>query len=258
MPVVAPDDWLDRARSAPEAVGLFVDFDGTLAPIVSDPAAARPHPDVSGLLHRLSDRWGRVVVVSGRPVSYLQGHLGGAGKTELYGLYGLEQAAGGGTRTRPEGEAWRSTVDDTAASAERDAPAGVHVEHKGLTVTLHYRNAPDGAAWAVRFAEDASRRGGLAVHGGKMSLELRPPVEVDKGTVVRDLAEGMQAVLFAGDDLGDLPAFEELRRLRAAGLATLGVASGGDETPARVLEAADVVVDGPAGVVELLGSLLRT
>ena len=239
-------------------MGLFVDFDGTLAPIVSDPAAASPHPDAAGLLRRLSERWGRVVVVSGRPVSYLRGHLAAAGRTELYGLYGLEQAsAGSDTRTRPEGEAWRRPVDEAAEAAERDAPAGVHVEHKGLTVTLHYRNAPDRAGWVERFAEDVSRRSGLATHGGKMSVELRPPVEVDKGTVVRDLADGMGAVLFAGDDLGDLPAFEELRRLRAAGVATLGVASGGAETPAPVLEAADVVVDGPAGVVDLLEGLLE-
>lgn len=199
------------------------------------------------------------MVVSGRPVSYLRGHLEGAGRTELYGLYGLEQASaapGSPTRTRPEGEAWRQQVDEAAAAAGRDAPVGVHVEHKGLTVTLHYRNAPDQAGWVERFAAGVSQTRGLSTHGGKMSVELRPPVQIDKGTVVRDLAAGMRAVLFAGDDLGDLPAFEELHRLTAGGVATLGVASGGGETPAPVLEAADLVVDGPSGVVELLEALL--
>lgn len=253
--------WLASARRAPTLVGVFVDFDGTLAPIVSDPAAASPHPDAAGLLRRLSERWGRVVVVSGRPVAYLRSHLAQAGGTELYGLYGLEQAPASssesGTITRPEGEVWRAAVDDAASIAGRDAPAGVHVEHKGLTVTLHYRNAPGGEAWVRRFSADVSARTGLAAHGGKMSIELRPPVEVDKGTVIRDLAGGMHAVLFAGDDLGDLPAFAELRRLRESGVATLGVASGGHETPAPVLDAADIVVDGPAGVVHLLEALLE-
>lgn len=239
---------------------MFIDFDGTLAPIVADPAAAYPHPDAAGLLRRLSDRWGRVVVVSGRPVSYLRSHLSAAGGTELYGLYGLEQAsadpAGPGIRTRPEGEAWRLPVEEAAAAAELHAPPGVHVERKGLTVTIHYRNAPEAEDWVRRFCEQTADRTGLAAHGGKMSLELRPPVDVDKGTVVRDLARGMAAVLFAGDDLGDLPAFAELRRLRNLGVATVGVAAGGGETPAPVLEAADIVVDGPAGVVELLGALL--
>ena len=250
-----------RARTDPSRAGVFIDFDGTLAPIVADPAAASPHPAAADLLRRLSDRWGRVVVVSGRPVSYLLSHLAEAGSTELYGLYGLEQApasaAASEVRTRPEGEAWRQRVDEAAAAAERDAPPGVHVEHKGLTVTLHYRNAPEGEEWVRRFSEQTSARTGLAPHGGKMSVELRPPVDVDKGTVLSDLARGMEAVLFAGDDLGDLPAFAELRRLRELGVATVGVAAGGGETPEPVLQAADIVVDGPAGVVELLRALLR-
>lgn len=230
-----------------------------MAPIVSDPAAAAPHPDARQLLRRLSDRWGRVVIISGRPVGYLLGRLGGAGRAELYGLYGLEQASAAAdeTRTRPEAEKWRRAVEQAAAAAERDAPAGVGVERKGLTVTLHFRNAPQHAGWVRRFGEQTAAHTGLAGHGGKMSMELRPPVAVDKGTVVRDLAAGMNAVLFAGDDLGDLPAFAELRRLRAGGVATLGVAAGGEETPAEVLEAADMVVDGPPGVIALLKALLE-
>ena len=250
--------WLRRAATCPERAGIFVDFDGTLAPIVSDPAAALPRPEAAALLTRLSERWGRVVVVSGRPVVFLLSHLAGAGRTELYGLYGLERSSSlsGEIATLPEAEDWRRAVSDVASAAERDAPEGVYVEHKGLTVTIHCRNAPDQAAWARAAAGDARIRTGLAVHRGKMSLELRPPVEVDKGTVVRDLAAGLDAVLFVGDDMGDLPAFAEMRSLRSEGVATLSVASGGDETPAEVVEAADLVVDGPGGVVGLLAQLL--
>lgn len=238
---------------------MFVDFDGTLSPIVSDPASAAPHPDAATLLARLSERWGRVVVVSGRPVSYLLSHLSAAGRTRLYGLYGLEQASAGSgdTRVDPEAEAWRRAVAEAAEVAEREAPAGIHVERKGLTVTIHYRNAPERAGWVEQLAAEMGERTGLAAHSGKMSVELRPPVQVDKGTVVRDLASGLTAVFFAGDDLGDLPAFAELRRLRAAGVTTLSMASGGDETPAEVLDAADVVVEGPDGVVQALEELLR-
>jgi trehalose 6-phosphate phosphatase len=95
----------------------------------------------------------------------------------------------------------------------------------------------------------------LIAHPGKQSWELRPPVPTDKGTVVVELAAGLQAVCFAGDDTGDLSAFAALARLWAEGVETLGVAVGGPETPPEVLDAADLVVDGPAGVLDLLEAL---
>lgn len=203
-----------------------------------------------------------MAVVSGRPVAYLRGRLGEAGRTRLLGLYGLEtmEPAGSGRSepvvvTAPEAEAWRQAVGDAAVTAAAVAPPGVAVEHKGLTVTLHYRSDPRRRAWVEAFAADVGGRSGLVAHDGKMSVELRPPVEVDKGTVLGHLSAPYGAVLFAGDDRGDLPAFATLRALRARGKVTLSVASGGDETPAEITDAADVVVDGPAGVVALLARL---
>ena len=250
------DDWLAAARRQPQRTGIFIDFDGTLAPIVDEPAAARPWPGTPALLGRLAAVVARVAVVSGRPVEFLSEHLAEAVGAEFLGLYGLERAGAHGSGTTPEAEPWRPVVDDVAAGAERDAPAGVAVEHKGLTVTLHYRAAPGMAGWVDDFARAAAARTGLLAHGGKMSVELRPPVEVDKGTVVRELADGLDVVLFAGDDRGDLPAFAEMGRLRLAGRQTLGVASGGAETPDEVVAAADITVDGPAGVARLLESIL--
>lgn len=225
---------------------------------MADPAAAAPPPVAGRLLGALSERYGRVAVISGRPVAYLLGHLAGSGATELYGLYGLEQATGrrAEVHTREEGEAWRPAVAGATEEAEREVPPGVHVEKKGLTVTLHYRGAPDTGGWVERYSGALAERHGLSRHPGKMSFELRPPVRIDKGTVVGDLATGLMSVLFAGDDLGDLPAFETLARLRRLGVATLGVASGGPETPQAVLDAADLVVDGPPGVMALLEDLL--
>jgi trehalose 6-phosphate phosphatase len=238
-------------------VGIYVDYDGTLAPIVDDPARAVPIPGAADLLRTLSERWGRLVVISGRPVAYLVANLAGAGSTELFGLYGLERARGDSAEvdTDAEAEEWRNLVDQAAVSAEKAAPPGVTVERKGLTVTLHYRQAPDQAGWVAETAGRLQAETGLAAHRGKMSVELRPPVAIDKGTVVRDLSVGLSAVLYAGDDLGDLPAFAELARLRKCGVETLGVASGGAETPPEVTAAADIVVDGPGGVADLLRRL---
>jgi trehalose 6-phosphate phosphatase len=197
-----------------------------------------------------------VAVVSGRPVSYLVAHLAGAGATELIGLYGMERSSGtGAVEVSPAALAWRADLGAAADEAEATAPEGVIVERKGLATTLHYRLAPEQAGWAGRFAADQVNRRGVVAHPGKMSVELRPPVTTDKGTVVAELSSGLQAVCFVGDDIGDLPAFSELGRLRAGGRSTLAVAVDAVETPRRLVEAADLVVDGPEGVAALLDHL---
>jgi trehalose 6-phosphate phosphatase len=246
--------WLE----SPDASGVFLDFDGTLAPIVEVPDEARPLGGAAAAVGRLSRRYHRVAVISGRPVAFLVEHLGGAaGTAELVGLYGLERAIPGSPAVTTDAAAsrWQATVAEVAAAAEASAPAGLLVERKGLSVTLHFRQAPEHANWAAAFAAQEQSGSGLIAHPGKQSWELRPPVPTDKGTVVGELADGLQAVCFIGDDIGDLPAFAALGRLRAQHVDTLAVAVGGPETPAEVLHAADLVVAGPAGVVELLDAL---
>ena len=242
-------------RAADDLV-LGLDFDGTLAPIVDDPAAARPDPRAARVLRDLARRWGTVAVVSGRPAGFLSAHLPDLGPARLYGLYGLELAEPGSARiqTRAGVETWRQAVANAAADAEA-ALGSSAVEHKGLTVTLHYRSDPERQDVIDRLAVALADRYGLRTHPGKMSRELRPPVKVDKGTVLRDLSAGLSAVAFVGDDTGDLPAFEALQAMRRSGLATLAVAVGGVETPAAVLEAGDVVVTGTDGVIAILTAL---
>jgi trehalose 6-phosphate phosphatase len=248
--------WLDD----PVRAGVFTDFDGTLAPIVDDPETADALPGAVEMLGRLADRYGRVAVVSGRSARYLQQHLRlpdddvGARLT-LAGLYGLERVEGGQLVVRPDAEEWAPVVERVGEAAEAAAPDGVGVERKGLTLTLHARRARGQLGWIEDFARDQGARTGLEVGVGKMSFELRPPIDVDKGTVVDDLAAGLRAVCFAGDDVGDLPAFAALDRLRAAGVATLAVAARSSESPPALLDAADVVVDGPEGVLELFARL---
>jgi trehalose 6-phosphate phosphatase len=198
-----------------------------------------------------------VAVISGRPLAYLQLHLGGATGTELVGLYGLERARSGGIEAEEvaAAEPWRATLEAAATAAEAQAPDGVVVERKGLAVTLHFRAVPERAAWVERFAAGEVAARGLAAHPGKMSVELRPPVRTDKGTVIGELGADLEAVCFIGDDRGDLPGFEELRRLRSEGKSTLAVAVAGPETPVELLDSADLVVDGPAGVIALLEAL---
>lgn len=242
---------------APERAALFLDFDGTLAAIVADPEAARPLPAVPQLLADLARRFGLVAVVSGRPVAFLRRHLARASGVRLLGLYGLEWVTEGGAVVAHEDAGrWRPVLAAAAERARAGAPSGVRIEPKGLTVTLHWRGAPDAETWVRAFCDAEGQRGGLAVREARLSLELTPPLPVDKGTVLRSLAAGFAAVACFGDDLGDLAAFAVLDELAAAGVAVARVAVIDAESPAEVAEAADVVVEGPEGAVALLGRLL--
>ena len=240
----------------PGAAAVLTDFDGTLSAIVDDPGRAGPVPGALEVLGRLAERYGLVGVVSGRPVSYLMERLGEVEQLVLVGLYGLERAVGDRIETLPGAEAWAGVVAAAASDAEATAPPGVGVERKGLTVTLHVRTAPQHTAWIEQFGRQQAESRGLESHPGRLSIELRPPVPVDKGTVVAQLAAGYRAVCYCGDDRGDLPAFAALARLRAGGVATLALAAASEESPPELMAAADLAVDGPGGVVALLRRLV--
>jgi trehalose 6-phosphate phosphatase len=238
----------------PAESAVLVDFDGTLAPIVLEADRAEPLPGVVDTLAALRSAYGVVAVISGRPVRYLQQHL--PPELTLCGLYGLEQADGGVVRQHPAAAGWQEVIDDAARRTSAVGPTGVDVEHKGLSLTLHVRRRPDLADAVSAWAADLARVTGLVPRPAKMSVELHPPVEVDKGTVVSELAAGASAACYLGDDVGDLPAFAALDRLAARGIHTVKVVVSTDEVSSEMLDQADLTVDGPAGALELLRSLL--
>jgi trehalose 6-phosphate phosphatase len=251
------DDWERLApwRDAPGSAGVLTDYDGTVAPIVDQPEAAVPLPGTAEVLTALARRHPMVAVVSGRPVAYLLDRLGPLPGVTMVGLYGLERAEGGTVRALPEADRWRPVVAQVTSAATAAAPPGVSIEPKGLTVGIHFRLAPREAGWATGWAAEQAARTGLVVHHGKMSLELVPPVSTDKGVVTARLSDGLKAVCFLGDDLGDLPAFDVLTRLALRGVATLSIAVRSPESPPQVLRAADLVVDGPEGALAFMQRL---
>ena len=242
-------------QEEPGSAGVLTDFDGTLAPIVDDPEAARPLEGAAGVLARLGLRYRRVAVVSGRPVAYLLDHLGSPPGVTLVGLYGLEKGVSGHVDVRPDGARWQGTVAEVADAAEREAPPGVYIERKGLTVGLHVRRAPEHSGWIATWAEQQAARTGLMVRSGKMARELLPPVDTDKGAVVTELAQGLRAVCYLGDDVADLAAFAALFRLASQGVATVSVAVRSPEVPSELVDQADMVVEGPEGALEFLTHL---
>jgi trehalose 6-phosphate phosphatase len=238
----------------PAGTGIFCDFDGTLAEIVDVPSDARPVDGAVDALAALAHTFARVAVISGRPARFLADHLGSSGVL-LAGLYGLERVEKGEVEVTEEARRWEPVVAEVAERARRDAPEGLGIEPKGLTITFHFRTAPDLEDATRQLAEREADATGLVAAPGRLSWELRPPVRTSKGTVVAEAAAGLSAACFLGDDHGDLTAFDALDELGAGGATVVRVAVRSAESPDELLERADLVVDGPAEVVELLRRL---
>jgi len=256
--------------AGPGAAVVGLDFDGTLAPIVPDPDSARAHPGVAGALSALAPLVGAVVVVTGRPAALAVEYGGlarvpGLDHLTVLGHYGAERwEAGTGEVTAPEVHPGVAAVREELPAVARavGAPEGVWIEDKGRALAVHTRRTaePDAALELLRAPLAAlAARHGLMVEPGRMVLELRPP-GVDKGAALTGFLAERPAgpVLYAGDDLGDLAAYAAVEKRRADGLPGLLVCSGPvtGEAPVRELaDRADLVVPGPAGVVDLLESL---
>jgi len=129
------------------------------------------------------------------------------------------------------------------------------VEDKGLTISFHYREAEneDEALEYLEGVAERAREAGLVPRFGRKVLEIRPPVEADKGTAVTQLLEeaGLRRALYAGDDTTDLDAFRALDGLEVG----IRVAVSSDEAPSELIDAADVVVNSPVELLTLLSRL---
>jgi trehalose 6-phosphate phosphatase len=235
---------------------LAVDYDGTLAPIVLRPGEARPEPGAVEALSALARVLGRVALVTGRPADVVVdlAALSGVRGLVVLGQYGVQRWEAGALREEPELPGVRR-AREALRGLERD---GAWVEDKGSSLVLHTRQAEDPSGLLAALAPGVLRiaaEAGLELHSGRLVLELRPPGH-DKGRALGGLAEGCSAVVYAGDDLGDLPAFDVVDRLRDGGQPGLLVCSDSPEGPDELRERADLVVDGPPGVVQLLSDLL--
>jgi len=243
---------------------LCIDFDGTLAPIVDDPAAARPFPGALDLLAALAECFAAVALVSGRPAAYLAEHAPARG-VRYFGLYGLQEIRDGELFVDPRLLEARDAVEAAAADVRaHDAvrASGAHLEDKTYAVGVHLRRVSEPERWSAHVAgaaEQIARQHGLEVVPGRLVWELRPAVSSDKGDAVRSIVAEVNArgVAVIGDDIGDLPAFAAAAGLGAQGMPFLRVAVRSAETPPELLAAADLVVDGPDGVRSWLEGLLR-
>ena len=251
------------AELTPHVAGALIalDFDGTLAPIVADPEQARPVPGTVDALTALARLGARVAVITGRDAQTVVrlGGLDAVPDLTVAGLYGAEWWQHGELRSPPTPDVITQLRQRLPALvAARTPDRAVWIEDKRLSLVVHARRAADPAAAiaAVRPAiAGLAGELGLELHDGREVLELRLS-GFDKGAALRRLAAGNgdAAVLFAGDDLGDLPAFAVVRELRAGGRRAWGVAVHSSEAP-QAADAADLVVAAPADVVGVLSAL---
>ncbi|HEX2503007.1 MAG TPA: trehalose-phosphatase [Miltoncostaeaceae bacterium] len=263
--MTAPDrrlaDLLAPLRERPGEAVVLCDVDGTLAPIVARPEDARLLDGAPAVLEALRARVRMLGFVSGRGLADVE-RLVGLDGCAYAGNHGMELHLPGARPRLADGVA--AHVPTIAAFAatwppERLAVAGLRLEEKGATLSVHARGAPDPAAAELLLLEVARQAAehGLVTTSGREVLEVRPPVRVDKGTAVTELlagAPGARTALYAGDDRTDADAWRALRDLRDAGTlrhaVALAVASA--EVPPEVRAAADAQVDGPEGALDAL------
>jgi trehalose 6-phosphate phosphatase len=237
---------------------IALDFDGTLAPIVDEPSAARPYPAALPALRRLANSIGTLAIITGRPAPAAV-ELGGFADIPgliVIGHHGWERWEDGElTSPPPPPGVAQARARLPGVLAKAGAADGTWVEDKGHALVVHTRPAADPEAALALLTgplADLASQTGLDSKPGRLVIELRPR-GVDKGTAITALAAERDpaAVLFAGDDLGDIPAFEAVHALRATGRAGVAVCSASGEVT-TLTDHADLVVDGPRGVTALL------
>jgi len=257
-----PQLLLEPLRADPTHAAVLFDIDGTLAPIVRHASDAHIPEDTRRQLIAVAKRYGIVACVSGRSALVAR-QMVGIGSIAYVGNHGVESLSPGAAEVvidrRVAGYAKRVHAFAAAADTTEIQRLRVRIEDKGPIVAFHWRGAPDEAAAesAIDAIEQDARAAGLATHRGRKVLEVRPPVPIDKGRGIALLLRKRRPAhgLYVGDDVTDVDAFRGLRE-SVTGSAVC-VAVGSEEAPEELLQDADVVVDGPAGVRELLDELLR-
>jgi trehalose 6-phosphate phosphatase len=242
---------LDVLRARAERAGIFLDFDGTLSEIAPTPVEARAVAGAAGALAALAERFGVVAVVSGRLAAEVEERLGSPAGVRVFGLYGRER---GGEESLASSA---DTILPRVRAAAREVP-GALVEPKGPNIAVHYRQAssPTARQDLLRALGLAARDAGMELLEGKRVIEIVPAGAPAKGELVEREGSGLEALLYAGDDLADVEAFAAVDRLAVRGTHGVKVAVRSAETPAELVDAEDLVAEGPAGLLGLLRALL--
>ncbi len=262
MATIETDGLVAAIAATPATSAVMLDLDGTLAPIIEHPGDVAIPAEIRVLLPVLRDRYGLVAFISGRARDDLRGIVALDG-VAYSGNHGIEVQLDDG-RILPTGVSHGAleTLKTFARhwSGQGLDTLGVWMEHKGGTLTFHYRTAPDQRA-ARRHLEQsvvpAARAVDLVAAMGRMSIEIHPSESVHKGSAADTLLDARPAIRRAislGDDRTDADVWRALRARVVDGRLDLAVGVGviSDESPAAVRAESDIQVPGVEGTLALL------
>ncbi len=256
---------VEPLRADPVNAAVLLDIDGTLAPIVEHAEEATVPEITRQLLIAISRRYGLLACISGRRASEARAMVG-VGTIAYLGSHGAELMEPGGSTSRLDAGLlrWAPRVDEFRRASDTGELRRRHVriEDKGPIIAYHWRGAidPQDARDAVDALAARAKDAGLDIHWGRMVMEVRPPVRIDKGLGVRTVLAGRSfaAVLYVGDDVTDIDAFRAVRELVSEGTVQRAVCVGvrSEDGPAAIVQEADIAVDGTDGVRGLLTALV--
>lgn len=252
-----PASICEQTHASPGGSGFYFDFDGTLSRIQVDPATVLPVPGAVQALTRLARLVRAVGIISARPVDFLRPRFGEVPGVVLHGLYGLERWQSGTTTYAPGVEGWEPVVSGLVARARGELPGEILIEDKRLSMALHYRRAPRFGERAIQWSRDQAHRHGLVLEIGPMTVELKPPIDRDKGTVLAQEASVLRCVWYFGDGTPDLAAFRALDSWSADSpdRTAARIAVSHPDTDAALLQEADVILEGPDTVPAFLDTV---
>lgn len=243
-------------------LGLLSDIDGTLSPIVPRPEDATVPEAIRVPLRQLAAKGVKVALITGRSLEMAR-RMVGLDDASYAADHGLTLWLEGRREAAPglaEYDALARQAEDDLRALSQTVP-GVQLENKGALLAVHYRRAEGpGAREAILETlarSQAAQR--FRLQEGRMVVELRPPLQADKGTALEMLIArlGLQAVICLGDDITDIDMFASLRSLRAERLAGASVVVASREAAPEVGQAADYAVEGQEGVEWLLSEMVR-
>lgn len=259
-PLTSIEPLLPVIRRRP--LGLLTDVDGTLAPIVPRPEDARVPEATRTLLRQLAAKGVKVALITGRRLSTAR-RTAGLDDVIYAAQYGLTVWLDGRIETAPglaEYEALTRQAEDELQHLSQTVP-GVQVVNKEALLVIHYRRAeaPDAREEILKALAHSQAAQRFQVLEGRKVVELRPPLQADKGTALEMLVGrlNLKGAICLGDDVMDIDMFVAMRRLRTQGLAGVTIAAASKEAPPEVGQAADYTVEGPEGIEWLLSEVLR-
>jgi trehalose 6-phosphate phosphatase len=243
--------------------GLISDMDGTLSPIVNDPEEASVTSRNKHLLRQLQRYLPLVAVISGRAACDVQ-EMVGLEDMIYVGNHGLEHCIKGQLVPHEELNLYRPLLKAAKESLQPHLVSGVQLEDKGATLSIHYRRAANPESEEKRLSSkirEISDEFGLRFIHGRMVFELRPPINVDKGSALQQIVndQSLKAAVYLGDDTTDVAAMRMCQKLRNEGICDawgIGVISPG--MPEELESYADFFLEGVSDVEMFLDWLLMS